>query len=160
MALDPEQADYVAAFYPKDSFTVYLPEGGELTAPLLKGRPVTTRKELLENPKKYVLQQDYKNIYELYELEKVISLYLQMDGAPLGDYDPSFEKFLSLVNNMEFTFERCGLGGHAEPYYLRHTVDVVEPKILIPLHSFRPEQFVSEKAGKIILPELGETITL
>jgi mRNA degradation ribonuclease J1/J2 len=160
LALEPEQADYVAAFYPEDEFAVYLPEGGELKAPLLKGRPVAIRKMLLDNPEKYVLQQDYKHIYELFELESVISLYLHMDGAPLGDYDPSYAKFYSLLENLGINFERCGLGGHAEPYYLRHTVDVIEPKILVPLHSFRPEQLVSEHAGKIILPEVGETIKL
>ena len=160
MALEPEQADYVAAFYPEDKFAVYLPEGGELSAPLLKNRPVVVRKELLENPEKYVLQQDYKHIYELYELESVISLYLHMDGAPLGDYDPSYAKFYSLLENLGINFERCGLGGHAEPYYLRHTVDVIEPKILVPLHSFRPEQLVSEHAGSIILPEIGQSIKL
>lgn len=160
LALEPEQADYVAAFYPEDNFAVYLPEGGSLTAPLLAERTVVTRKELLSKPESYVLQQDYKHIYELFELENVISLYLHMDGAPLGDYDPSFEKFYSLLENLGINHARCGLGGHAEPYYLRHTVDVIEPKVLIPLHSFRPEQLVSEHAGKIVLPEVGESIQL
>ncbi len=160
MALEPEQADYVAAFYPEDNFAVYLPEGGELKAPLLKNRPVAIRKMLLENPEKYVLQQDYKHVYELFELDSVISLYLHMDGAPLGDYDPSFAKFYSLLDNLGINYLRCGLGGHAEPYYLRHTVDVIEPAVLVPLHSFRPEQLVSSHAGKIILPEINGTITL
>ncbi|MDC7294404.1 MBL fold metallo-hydrolase [Butyrivibrio sp. DSM 10294] len=160
MVLEPEQADYVAAFYPEDNFAVYLPEGGELKAPLLKNRPVVIRKMLLENPEKYVLQQDYKHVYELFELDSVISLYLHMDGAPLGDYDPSFAKFYSLLDNLGINYLRCGLGGHAEPYYLRHTVDVIEPAVLVPLHSFRPEQLVSSHAGKIILPEINGTITL
>ncbi len=160
LALEPAQADYVAAFFPEDEFEVYLPEGGELTAPLLKNRKVVTRKEIMASPSKYILQQDYKNAYELFDLKEVISLYLHMDGAPLGDYDPSFKKFYALLDVLGINYKRCGLGGHAEPYYLRKTVDTIAPKTLVPLHSFRPEQFRSNMVEKIILPNENGTITL
>ena len=160
LALSPEQTDYVAAFYKDDEFSVYLPEGGELTVPLLKDRKVVTRKDILANPSGYVLQQDYSDSYELFELADVISVYLHMDGAPLGDYDPSYAKFYELLKVAGITAVRCGLGGHAEPYYLRKQVDDIAPRTLIPLHSFRPEQLLSKKAGKIILPNTGDTIEL
>ncbi|SFC35172.1 MBL fold metallo-hydrolase [Butyrivibrio sp. YAB3001] len=159
LVLDQIQAEYVAAFY-EDDFSVYLPEGGTISAPRIKDHPVVTRKDLLENPKAYVLQQDYKDSYELFDLAPVISKYLHMDGAPLGDYDPSFGIFYKMLDAIGINVERCGLGGHAEPYYLRKTVDEIQPRILIPLHSFRPEQLKSEKAGKIILPEIGDVISL
>ena len=158
-ALEPAMGDYVAAFYPGDYFEVYHPEGGELKAPLLKDKKIVTRKDILESPEKYILQQNYKNVYELFDLKKCISLYLHMDGAPLGDYDPSFKKFYDLLEVLGINYIKCGLGGHAEPYYLRKTVDEIAPKTLIPLHSFRPEQFNSENAGQIILPNEGDTIT-
>lgn len=170
LALEPEQADYVAAFYPEDEFFVYIPEADNkntgchsekrLSAPNLIGRVIVDRKKLMENPVRYILQQDYKNSYELFDLMDVISLYVHMDGAPLGDYDPSFAIFYSMLDNSGIHYERWGLGGHAEPYYLRKSVDMIEPKILVPLHSFRPEQLVSEHAGKIILPEVGDEIEL
>ena len=175
MALEPEQAAYIAAFYPEDEFCVYIPESDEsecgrdaadklsdkrFAAENLAGRKIVTRAELMANPRKYILQQDYKNSYELFDLVSVTSLYVHMDGAPLGDYDPSFAVFYTMLDTIGIHYERWGLGGHAEPYYLRHTVDVIEPKILVPLHSFRPEQLVSEHAGKIILPEVGDTIEL
>jgi mRNA degradation ribonuclease J1/J2 len=160
LVLDPVQAEYVAAFYKEDRFSVYLPEGGACKAPKVKDFPVVTRKDLMENPKAYVLQQDYKDSYELIDLAPVISIYLHMDGAPLGDYDPSYAKFYAMLAAVGINVEKCGLGGHAEPYYLRHTVDVIKPRILVPLHSFRPEQLKSEYAGSIILPEVGDTIRL
>ena len=83
-----------------------------------------------------------------------------MDGAPLGDYDHSYAKVCGLLDNLGVHYEHWGLGGHAEPYYLRNSVDLIEPKILVPLHSFRPEQLVSEHAGKIVLPEVGDVIEL
>ena len=160
LVLEPAQAEYIAAFYNEDKFSIYLPEGGNFSAPLLKNYPVVTRKDLLANPKKYVLQQDYKNSYELFELAGVISKYLHMDGAPLGDYDTSFKKFYDLLEVAGIDVEKCGLGGHAEPYYLRNTVDIIAPKTLIPLHSFRPEQLKSHNAGRIILPEIGDVLEL
>jgi mRNA degradation ribonuclease J1/J2 len=175
MVLEPEQADYIAAFYPEDDFCVYIPEAkcsvcGEDVAKSLSdervaqvnlaGKKIVNRAELLKNPAGFILQQDYKNCYELFDLKPVISLYVHMDGSPLGDYDPSFAKFYTLLDTLEIHYERWGLGGHAEPYYLRRTVDIIEPKILVPLHSFRPEQLVSEHAGKIILPEVGDEIEL
>jgi mRNA degradation ribonuclease J1/J2 len=160
LVLSPVQAEYVAAFYKEDKFSVYIPEGGSIKAPLVHEFPVVTRKELIENPAKYVLQQDYKDAYELFELADVISVYLHMDGAPLGDYDPSYAKFYSLLNAAGINVIRCGLGGHAEPYYLRKQVDDIAPRTLIPLHSFRPEQLLSKKAGKIVLPNINDTIVL
>ncbi len=175
LVLEPEQADYVAAFYPEDEFCVYVPEVAEhicgldaakelsdekLSAPGLSGRKIINRSELKADPSKYILQQDYKHIYELFELKDVLSLYVHMDGAPLGDYDPSYAKFCGLLDNLGVHYEHWGLGGHAEPYYLRNSVDLIEPRILVPLHSFRPEQLVSEHAGKIILPEVGDVIEL
>ncbi len=175
LALEVEQADYIAAFYPEDDFCVYIPDSTEkkcgqdaadkltdkrLNAPALNGRRIVNRSEIKANPTKYILQQDYKNIYELFELKDVLSLYVHMDGAPLGDYDPSYAKFCGLLDNLGVHYEHWGLGGHAEPYYLRHSVDIIEPGILVPLHSFRPEQLVSDHAGKIILPEVGDVIEL
>ncbi|MCR5556131.1 MAG: MBL fold metallo-hydrolase [Butyrivibrio sp.] len=165
MALEPEQAAYVAAFYPEDEFCVYVPEAkesayGNDAAGYLSGRKIVNRTEVMADPGKYILQQDYKNSYELFDLAKVASLYVHMDGAPLGDYDPSFAVFYNMLDSIGIRYERWGLGGHAEPYYLRHTVDVIEPRILVPLHSFRPEQLLSEHAGKIILPEAGDVIEL
>ncbi len=160
LVLDPVQAEYLAAFYKEDKFSVYLPEGGSVNAPLVTDYPIVTRKDILANPKKYVLQQDYTDSYELFDIASVISIYLHMDGAPLGDYDPSYEKFYTMLEVLGLNVEKCGLGGHAEPFYLRNTVDIIEPKILVPLHSFRPEQLKSEHAGKIILPEVLDEITL
>lgn len=199
LALEPKQADYIAAFYPEDEFVIYLPETAEmdeyevslmpkaqdnygfrgnenvekLNLPVitkfisggenvnnLVGKSVVTMKDILEHPSLFILQQDFKNSYELYDMADVVSLYVQMDGAPLGDYDPSYAVFFSMLDGLGINYERCGLGGHSEPYYLRKQVDTIEPEILVPLHSFRPEQMKSEHAGKIILPEIGESIEL
>jgi len=107
-----------------------------------------------------VLQLDYRDFYELFDLKPVVSGYLHMDGAPLGAYDPSYGKMLLQLEAMGIPFRSMGLGGHARPYYLKQMVDLIAPKVLVPLHSQRPEQVASRCAGRRILPEEGQTLIL
>ncbi len=163
LVLDAVQADYVAEFYPEDEICVYREVIDENAIPggrLPENWNVVSRADLLFAPQKYVLQQDYVNIYELIDLKDVVSCYLHMDGSPLGDYDPSYAKLHAFLEALKIPYEYHGTGGHAKPYYLRHMIDTIEPKTLIPLHSFRPEQVMSEKAGRRFMPEYGQTFVL
>lgn len=158
LVLDAVQADYLAAFYPQDPLYIY--------AETVCGHPVPKRAmcidrdELLRRPEAYVLQLDYRDFYELYDLNPVVSGYLHMDGAPLGAYDPSYSKMLLQLEALDVPFHSLGLGGHARPYYLKQMVDLIAPGVLVPLHSQRPEQVTSRRAGRRILPEEGQTLIL
>ena len=116
---------------------------------------IVTREELTGNPGHYVLQNDYSLIGELMDLREVISLYVHMDGTPLGDYDPSFGKLQNFMNALGIPYRHMSLGGHSDPWHLRHMIDTAEPKTLIPLHSFRPEQVNSLHIRNRLLPEPG-----
>jgi hypothetical protein len=83
-----------------------------------------------------------------------------MDGGPLGDYDPSYKKLHDFMEQLNINYEHKGTGGHSRPYYLRYMIDNIAPGTLIPLHSFRPEQVMSDKAGCRILPEYGDIYTM
>ncbi len=158
LVMDPVQADYVAEFYPEDPICVY-----EKT---LNGRNVpehfrvVTLSEILDAPNRYVLQLDYQDQYALLDLKENVSVYYHMDGAPLGSYEESYQKMTSLLEYLGIPYEYKGLGGHARPYFLKWMADTVAPKTLIPLHSFRPEQVNSERAGQRILPSEGQTVVL
>lgn len=163
IVLDPVQADYVAAFYPEDEICVYreVIENSRFAEKKLPETWKTAgREDLLKAPAQYVLQLDYANMYELIDLKDVTAVYLHMDGGPLGDYDPSYRKMLSFLDAVGIPYEYKGTGGHAKPYYLRHMIDTIEPKTLIPLHSFRPEQVMSQKAKERFLPEYGQSYVL
>ncbi|MFR7450976.1 MAG: MBL fold metallo-hydrolase [Gemmiger sp.] len=158
LVLDARLADYVAAFYPQARLHVY--------GPTIHGRPlrpewqVVNRSALLADPTGYVLQLDYADSYELLDLTPCVSRYLHADGAPLGAYDASYAKLLELLKAIGVPYDYRSLGGHASPYYLRWMADTIAPRILVPLHSFRPEQVASARAGCRILPQAGQTITL
>ena len=158
LVLDDMTYDYVHTFYPDDDFYVY----GET----IRNRnrkiegTIVTRDEILKEPGRYMLQLEHLTLYETASFRNAGATFLHFDGPPLGDYDPAYGKMLELLDSYGIPFERLGVSGHAEPYYLRYVVDEVAPKIFVPLHSFRPEQVQSTKAGRRILPEEGECITL
>ena len=157
LVMDGVQADYVQTFYPEDEILMYENSvGADAKKAEERGWSIITREELLSNPSKYILQQDYVNFYELMDLSSVITLYVHMDGAPLGDYDPSFGKMHRILDHMNIPYMNIGIGGHSRPYYLRTMLDTIAPHILVPLHSFRPEQVNTTHADKRILPEYGD----
>lgn len=168
LLLDPVQADYVSAFYPEDEITVYeellkeAAQDGKAAAlsTFPAGWKKVNRQTVLAAPASYALQLDYRDLYELTELKEVTSRYIHMDGAPLGAYDPSFDKLKDFLQVCGIPYDYKGLGGHAKPYYLRGMLDTIAPKTLIPLHSFRPEQVNSSKAGERILPSYGDCYEL
>lgn len=160
LVLEPVQAEYISSFYPEDEISVYEQFIDDCSFDISPKWAIVSRKDILEAPSKYVLQQDYKHIYELIDLKDVLSLYVHMDGAPLGDYDPSYKKLGDFMKKLGVNYEHKGTGGHSRPYYLRYMIDNIEPDTLIPLHSFRPEQVMSEHAGCRILPEYGDVYTL
>ena len=158
LVMDCAQADYVATFWPQDAIHVYAPTVHD--RPLPANAVLVEREQLLENPASYALQLDYSDLYELFDIQSVTKEYLHIDGAPLGDYDPSYKKMVGQLEAMGITYHYMSLGGHAKPYYIRWMVDTIAPRILVPLHSQRPEQVASKKASRRILPTEGETIVL
>ena len=158
LVLDTLHASYVSGFYPNDEISVYQETMDDKE--VSKDWKIITKTELLTNSSDYVLQLDYSNMYELLDLASVISLYIHMDGSPLGGYDPSFEIMINLLNSLAIPYKNKGLGGHAAPFYLRYMIDTIAPDILVPIHSFRPEQVISEKIKKQFLPQYGDCIKL
>lgn len=156
LVLEPIMAEYVRTFYPEDEIYVYEKSIAEVRFDIPSDWKMVSIEDILDNPSGYVLQQDYKHVYELIDLKAVLSLYVHMDGAPLGAYDPSFKKLQDLMEKLGINYIHKGTGGHSRPYYLRYMIDNIEPGTLIPLHSFRPEQVMSKHAGCRILPEYGD----
>lgn len=158
LVLDNAQADYLGEFYPDDKLCVYSETVGERPVP--DGAELISRDEILANPNGYMLQLPYRDSYELLDLSGVAEVYLHMDGYPLGDYDPSCPKMQALLEKAGIEYVKLGLGGHASPWCLKHMIDTVSPKCLIPIHSQRPENVNSNNAGCRILPTGGQTIFL
>lgn len=104
------------------------------------------------NPDKFILQTTYKTTMRLMDLNLEDGLYIHSNGVPLGDFDPSYKRVLALLETLGLEFMAMPCGGHAHPDQLQYMVQAINPKTLVPYHSFAPEKL--EVPGKAqVLPE-------
>lgn len=86
-------------------------------------------------------------------------LYIHSDAQPLGDFDPKYALFLQALAGNNIEFVRLACSGHAFPDDLDKIIALIEPKLLVPIHTLRPEK-LENPYGERILPERGERIVL
>ncbi len=106
------------------------------------------------NPGEYYLQNTYENILELFDLNVSGGIYIHSNGVPLGSFDPAFENLKKILNQLHIGYEYIGAPGHAIPSHLKYIVDRIDPKFLLPIHSFYPER-LKPKSGIQILADYG-----
>ena len=111
---------------------------------------------LLEDEEKYFWQVD-KEALKYISKFKANGIYIHTDAVPLGDFDPAYKPFIDnfTTNNIEFVIVPCS--GHARPYDLIKIINLIKPKLLIPIHSYHPERLYNEN-GERLLPTKGQII--
>lgn len=131
----------------------YYPLNSDTTISSLDSKLEISYEELLADDHKYLWQA-------VANFEKLQSggLYFHMDAQPLGDFDPKYQVFLDLLALKKVEFVRLACSGHAFPQDLDAIVSMIEPKILVPIHTLKPEK-LENPYGKRILPTRGEKIT-
>lgn len=122
--------------------------------------------ELLENcrtisyeqvnltPYNYVVQNSFKNLMELLDLNLKKGVYIHSNAVPLGAYDPDYEKLQEFVRKLKLDYEYIGTPGHAFHSHLKYIIDTIKPEILVPLHSLYPEKLYPESKLQF-LPNYG-----
>jgi ribonuclease J len=164
IVLEPATAYLISRIIDSGNFIVY--ESEELEAELLKGNVAGWLSELLSayetvsykdinlNPKKYVVQNSFKNLMELLDLNLKKGVYIHSNAVPLGAYDPDFQKLQEFLRRLKVDYEYIGTPGHAFHSHLKYIIDEIEPEILVPLHSFYPEKLYPESKLQF-LPDYG-----
>lgn len=84
-------------------------------------------------------------------------IYIHSNAVPLGDYDPAYVPFINKFEERNIKFESISCSGHAHPMDLINIINLIKPKLLIPIHSYRPEKLYNEN-GDVLLPEKSQTI--
>ncbi|MDU1311451.1 MBL fold metallo-hydrolase RNA specificity domain-containing protein [Clostridium sp.] len=84
-------------------------------------------------------------------------IYIHSNAVPLGDFDPAYEKFIDNLESHKIEFVRTSCSGHAHPNDLIKIINLIKPKLLVPIHSYRPEKLYNEN-GDRLLPEKKQTI--
>lgn len=129
---------------------------------LLQHSKVVSLSEIRTCPGKYLIQNSYRHILELFSLPSDGGAYLHAEGIPIGDFDPAYQKMQRLVSMSGFsyvTFFCENFFGHGYPCQVKYFVDAIDPHVLIPCHSFNPERLLPLN-GKQLIPKLGQRYIL
>lgn len=112
--------------------------------------------ELLNDEEKFFWQLDTLALKHLDKLKEG-GIYIHCDASPLGDFDPAYAPFIKNFEDYKIEFVRASCSGHARPYDLIEIINRIKPKLLVPIHSYRPEKLYNE-FGEVLLPEKKQTI--
>lgn len=154
VVLEPKTAYLLWRMLGNHNFMVYKSEELEIelqnnTAPewiknLLKSYEGIAFYDINVSPGKYVLQNSFKNLMELLDLNLKNGVYIHSNAVPLGAYDPDWEKLQIFLRRLGLDYQYAGSSGHAFHSHLKCMIDEIKPEILIPLHSFYPEKLYPE----------------
>lgn len=108
------------------------------------------------NDNNYFVQIPFNKLEIMEKVDKN-SLYFHIDANPLGYYDKDYLPFVKKIKESFKISYILKCSGHANKKDLFKIIDVIKPKILVPIHSFKPEMLYN-KYGSRILPERKETI--
>ncbi|MGL5312634.1 MAG: MBL fold metallo-hydrolase [Peptostreptococcaceae bacterium] len=112
--------------------------------------------ELLKDEGRFFWQLDVLALKYIDKLKKG-GIYIHSNAQPLGDFDPAYAPFIKSFEDRGIKFLRIGCSGHAHPNDLIKVINLIKPKLLIPIHSYRPEKLYNEH-GDVLLPEKKQTI--
>ena len=100
-----------------------------------------TLEEVKSAPERYIIQIDYK--YRSILLEIPAGLYLHSNGFPLGDFQSEYKSFLDFIMKSGWKFVNANVSGHANKQDLLTLAYTINPRIVIPWHTFRPSAFAN-----------------
>ncbi|MGL5020785.1 MAG: MBL fold metallo-hydrolase [Mycoplasmatales bacterium] len=103
-----------------------------------------------------ILQFNFKEKNQYMKVINGATLF-QSGGEPLGDFDPNYQELINFCKTNNVKLVAKNVGGHAYPNNLKYIVDFINPKILCPIHSFKP-YLLKPKDGIQILPEMDEEL--
>lgn len=113
-------------------------------------------KTLLEDESEYFWQLEGKAFDYLEDMKKG-GIYIHSNAAPMIESDPAYKPFIDRFAACEIEFVKLACSGHAHPNDLMRLINLIKPKLLVPIHSFRPEKLTNEW-GDRLLPEKGQMI--
>jgi ribonuclease J len=92
-----------------------------------------------EAPGRYVVQLDPDDLPSLLDLPfGPSSAFVHANGEPLGPFEPRWQLFVDWLAKLGVPLRRIGCSGHAYQDDLHEFVHKINPKVLIPIHTFSP----------------------
>ncbi len=112
--------------------------------------------ELLADEGEYFFQLAPPALSRVNEL-KPGGIYIHSNAVPLIESDPAYKPFMDSFEAANVTVVKLPCSGHAHPQDLMKIINLIKPKLLVPIHSLRPEKLTNEN-GDRLLPTRGQTI--
>ena len=166
MIYEPEAAFLINTFFqrnvnyymPDNSY--YLNNSQKWFIDTIKQNQRISTQTIIDNPKRYILQNSYENIMELFDFNELNACYIHAGGMPLGPFDYRYSNMKKIIEqaNVKFiSFNNPKYLTHAYPQQLKYYVDTIAAKILIPSHGFNPERLLPSGKGQQLIPKLRKT---
>ncbi len=111
---------------------------------------------LFHDTSKYFWQFS-ENIVPLVSKLQQGGIYIHSNAQPLGEFDPKYAPFMERFSQHGIEVHVLSNSGHAYPKDLMKIINLIQPKLLVPIHSRKPERLFNE-AGERLLPTKGQTI--
>ncbi len=112
--------------------------------------------DLLNDNKEYLFQLADDALDFVSKLKKD-GIYIHSNATPLFEGDPAYKPFMDGFAEAGVKVELLSCSGHAFAPDLFKLIDLVKPKLLVPIHSFKPE-VLTNAWGDRLLPEKGQKI--
>lgn len=106
--------------------------------------------DLLEDTETFLFQLTDKALDYVDKL-KENGIYIHTNATPLFAGDPAYEPFMKKFEDNKIKVEILNCSGHAIPSDLNLLIDLIQPKLLVPIHSHHPEK-LENKYGNRLLP--------
>lgn len=148
------------------------PEGWEKTLLEEYSSKILSAYEVRKNPQDYIFLFSFWDVNQLIDLKIPDGVYIyssseayseeqNIDMRRLANWLKLFSmKFIGNPDSKEPN-EIFHVSGHAYPPVLKEVVERIEPEILIPIHTEKPELFKElVPHQKILIPTYGETLIL
>ncbi|KGX87387.1 MBL fold metallo-hydrolase [Pontibacillus litoralis] len=163
IVFEPETAYVADCFLEQGDFAIYhtsMPHTHWHKALTEKYTQVTNN-DINKQPGQYVLQNSYDRMMNLLDFNLQDSLYIHSNGMPLGAFDPAFNTMHAFLEMLDMSYHSLNISGHATNEDILAIIDRINPKLLIPWHSFHPELVKPINDHQAVyLPEQNTTYTI
>lgn len=98
--------------------------------------------DIKKNPDKYLLQNSYRNILTLIDLEGINGKYYHLLGEPLISDTKEYKIMTNFINKLRWDFKtyiNLYSFSHAYPNHLAYVIECVNAKTVVAVHSKNPE---------------------
>lgn len=108
------------------------------------------------DPSRYVVQLAANELGTLLELPAGPgAVFLHANGEPLGPFQAGWDVLQQWLARLQVPFTIIGTSGHATPHDLHRVVEIVQPKVLFPLHTTEPSRLLPPPGTLRVLAEYG-----